>query len=119
MIFALLLIIFVFIEYLSETNSQAIYYSASVTISRSVNYLATYYFIGINFRGYNFWRSREFFGVRESLYSRNRLFSVAREILYPRNLTFEVTREILIKNTKKIVKIRMKISKFSRNFPRS
>ena len=50
---------------------------------------------------YKLSRFRDFFGVRESLYSRNRLLSATRESLYPQNLTFEVTREILIKKYKK------------------
>ena len=70
-----------------------------------------YYFIGINFREF-FCRSRKFIPAKS-------LVSATRESLYSRNLTFEVSREILIKNTKKKVKIRMKIIKFGRNFPRS
>ena len=70
-------------------------------------------------RGYKFSRFCEFFSRSQSLYPRNCFFSATRESLYTQNLTFEVTREILIKTYKKIVKVRMIIRKFSRNFPRS
>ena len=73
----------------------------SYKLKSACYFTTSYYFKGINFRGYKFSRLRDFFGVRESLYPRNRLLSGTRESLYPWNITFMGVIEISIKNHQK------------------